>query len=347
MLSRYLMILVSIVGVTAISLVWEAQKVEVTQSPQHFFGILEFEKTDIVASQAGIVKEITVPQGEKLKRSQEIISLENFQAELELKQAEEGLKVAKQGLNQLRSLNSHKALEENQEKFKLLEDRLSQIQADLETKGNLLDQVVKLNAIGLVSDQKVRELRNTHQETLDELEKLMGEVKDTSWSLDRISKNTAWDREIELLAKINELETIKALAQRKIRHASILAPEEGELVSLEVKEGDFVGIGKIIGTVRGSNKLLLKVFVPEDKIHAITEKGLITIIDSEYLPVGNGTIEQIGQRQELDPRDRLSEPNGKNGVHLLTIRLSGLEGDIEPGTRLGILLEEVSHGLGY
>jgi multidrug resistance efflux pump len=122
------------------------------------------------------------------------------------------------------------------------------------------------------------------------------------------------------------------LAEQNLKRATITAPSKGTVLGLPYNVGELVGAGSVVATVADLGKVMLVVYVPEDKVGRISlDQDVDVFTDSFPTKTFTGTITKIADQAEFTPANIQTKEQRVNLVFAVTISLSNLDHKLKPG----------------
>lgn len=197
--------------------------------------------------------------------------------------------------------------------------QLAQARADLITAQNELqnarsggppDQVAQLKG----DLQAARIEVNNEEKTLKELESLVpkhaateGEVAQSREQLAKARANLqtleakkqsmdkrAADTEQAASLRVNQAQNVEQSLEEKVRSARVVAPQDGTLYSLPVKQGDYVKVGDTLAEMADLRKVRVRAFVDEPDLGALAQGQEVEITwDAKPGQTWKGQTEEI------------------------------------------------------
>lgn len=267
-------------------------------------GIIETDNTEIPSLVSGVVDEVTVKDGNTVKKGDILLKLDTKQLQIQKEQAESLVKQAQAQLEMIKDGASNSEIRQmrakvNQAKASLQTvssgakpEEIVQIQAKTETlqiaynqaekqfesSKKLYEQDIipknKLEAAELAFNNAKASL-TASQETLKMLKK-GADAGQLNLAKQRVAESQAALSQITDGARPAQLKTAEAqidqaksqlkLIQQMIDDSSIKAPIKGTINEIAVSNGELVTKGSSIAALVDLENLWIKVFVPESKL---------------------------------------------------------------------------------
>jgi HlyD family secretion protein len=263
------------------------------------------------------VKKILVQQGEWVKPGQMLLRLDDADARLQAAKAQAQLKGAQADVSAVQGGGT-------QEEVASTRNALVKAKADLDAAQRNLAAMQKLLQTGAASQAEVDSAKSRVQIDESQVALLDQKLKD------RYSKQEVGHVE----AQETEARTSLQAAQEVLRNANVVAPNQGQVYSLPVRDGAFVNTGDLLVQVADLHKVRVRAFVDEPEIGKL-QPGQLVEVTWDALPgrVWKGTIEtlpttvvQHGTRMvgevmvSVDNEDLKLLPNTNVSVAIVTMR---------------------------
>lgn len=229
------------------------------------------------APMATTVKRIYVHPGEWVKPGEMLIQLEDASARLQAAQAEAQLKGAEADLNAVQGGGT-------QEEILTTRNALVKAQADRAAAQRNLQAMQKLVRNGAASEGEVDAAAARLQVADADVHLLEQKLKDR-YSQQEIGHVKAQEAEARASWQA---------AQDVLKNANVVAPREGMVYSLPVREGAFVNPGELLLQVADLHKVRVRAFVDEPEIGKL-RPGQEVEVTWDALPgrVWQGTLENL------------------------------------------------------
>ncbi len=229
------------------------------------------------APTATTVKKIFVQQGSWVRPGQLLLQLEDANARSQAARAEAQLKGTEADLN---------AVENGGTKDELLTTRnaLVKAEADRDAAQRNLQAMQRLLQTGAASQAEVDAAQNQFKIAESNVQLLQQKLGG------RYSKQEIGHVE----AQEAEARASLAAAQELLKNSNIVAPREGMVYSLPVRQGAFVNAGDLLVQVADLHKVRVRAFVDEPEIGKL-QKGQLVEVTWDAIPgrVWQGTVEAL------------------------------------------------------
>lgn len=286
----------------------------------------------------GIVEEILVKDGEKVKTNQILIKLDSEASEQKLKSISDNLILAQRRLD-LKSIEL--------DRFKrLVKDSVSTLEEKVVFEKEILSTLRSLADEGASAELQYLQQRNTVQE-------VEGRLREKT--LDGLRQQAIIEQDIQQLkSEISNLLSEKAETKVILRYQVLRSPVEGFVFDLQPKGRGYTGqTTETLLKVVPFNALEAKVEIPSSDIGFVRE-GMSADISIDSFPatdfgVLDGEVEQIGSDAlPPDPSKQLNEYRYPTKISLKTQSIQLKNGQnlpLQPGMSLtaNIKLRKVSY----
>jgi HlyD family secretion protein len=223
------------------------------------------------------VKKIDVRQGEWVKPGQMLLQLDDAEARFQAARAEAQLKGAEADLGAVERGGT-------QEEVLNARNALLKAEADRDAAQRNLQALQRLMQSGAASQAEVDAAQNKLRIAESEVSLLQQKVKG------RYSQQEIGHVE----AQRSEAKASLEAAQEVLKNSNVVAPREGVVYSLPVREGAFVNTGDLLVQLADLHKVLVRAFVDEPEIGRLRE-GQSVEVTWDALPgrVWQGTLESL------------------------------------------------------
>lgn len=257
----------------------EAQPAEISPTLELFGRVQSPQDAELSASIEAVIMQMLVRDGEAVAEGQQLLTLDDRDAALELKQYEADLKEAgaQRNFARIRLDRSKQAYGKEQELLQINRDRA--------------DRAAEIFAEGLLSKADM----DTANENLARQQLAVNQAELT------VEENSA--RIIELDARIARLTAQRDRAALDMERTRVVAPFAGVISDLQVSEGDRVRVGDTLMRLQNPDSIEVRAQIPSRIARTITEgmqEGIsisaLVETDSRTIP---GTLQRVsGQTRE-------------------------------------------------
>jgi HlyD family secretion protein len=223
------------------------------------------------------VKNIDVQQGDWVKAGQMLLRLDDADARLQAARAQAQLKGAEADLSAVQGGGTR-------EEILTTRNALVKAQADRDIANRNLQALQRLLQSGAASQAEVDAAQNKVHVTDAEVHLLEQKLKD------RFSQQEIGHVE----AQKTEAQASLQAAQDTLKNSNVVAPREGMVYSLLVRDGAFVNTGDLLVQVADLHKVRVRAFVDEPEIGKL-RTGQTVEVTWDALPgrVWQGTLETL------------------------------------------------------
>ncbi len=195
------------------------------------------------------VKKLFVHEGDHVKAGQKILQLDDANARADAAKALAQLKAAEADLSTLKTGGTH-------EEVLTMQADLTKALAERDSAQRNLTAMQSLEQRGAASPAEVQEAENRYKKAQADVTALQG--KQTS----RYSQPEA----AKIQAQAGEARAAYDAAQDLLKNANVVAPRDGIVYSLPVREGQYVNAGDLLAQVGSLGKVQVRAFVDEPEI---------------------------------------------------------------------------------
>ena len=263
------------------------------------------------------VKKIHVKAGDRVKAGEMLVQLDDSDARATAAKAQAQLKAAQADLAAIKNGGTHEEVLTNQ-------TQLAKARGELDAAKRNLEAVRSLQQRGAASDQEVQVAQN----------RLTAAESDFRLFSEKTSNRFARPDISRAEAQAAEARAALQAANEFLQKSDIRAPRDGEVYSLPVREGQFVGEGDLIVAVANLTKVQVRAFVDEPDIGRL-QVGQKVQLTWDAIPdrVWQGTLAQLptnvttrGPRNvgeitcTIDNGDKKLLPNVNVSVNVITAK---------------------------
>jgi len=264
------------------------------------------------------VRRVFVKEGDHVKKGQSLLQLDNADARSQAARAQAQLKAAQASVDAVERGGS-------QEELLTLQAQLVKARADRDSAQRSLDAFRRLQQKGAASTGELKEAENTLQRAQADLNLLEQKQKQ------RYSKP-----EVERVeAQQAEAQAGYAAAEEILRKSSLVAPLDGVVYSLPVKEGAYVQAGDLLLQEANLSQIVVRAYVDEPDIGRLAE-GQKTEITWDALPsrVWQGMVSTIPSTVKL---------HGARNVGETTCLVDNHDFKLLPNTNVSVTVITAQH----
>jgi HlyD family secretion protein len=212
------------------------------------------------------VRKLLVKEGDRVKKGQLLLQLDDAEARSQAARAQAALKGAQANVQAVERGGS-------QEEVLTLQTQLVKSRTDRDTAQRNLDAFHRLQEKGAASAGEVKEAENALQRAQADYDLLQQKQKD------RYSKP-----EVEhVTAQKSEAQAAYSAAEDILHKSNIVAPFDGVVYVLPVKQGGYVQAGDLLLQVADLSKVLVRAYVDEPDIGRLA-RGLKTEVTWDAVP---------------------------------------------------------------
>lgn len=243
-------------------------------------GVVEpIEPHPIRAQYATFVEKLYVHESERVKKGTLLLTLESSDIRARLAQARETLVGAQENLHAARSGGKV-------DELAAVESNLRKAQLDAQSLRRELEALQRLLEKQAATRQEVEQKRVA-------LEQAEADVKRLQARKEQFERQVQLDQQSAALA-VEQARNEVASLEEKVRSARVVAPVDGTVYSLPVRQGDFVQVGDLLVEMANLQRIQVRAFVDEPELGHL-EAGQKVEITWEALPnqTWTGVTERI------------------------------------------------------
>jgi HlyD family secretion protein len=290
-------------------------------------GTVEATEADLGFQIAGRIERIAVREGERVRRGQELASLDPTELLARRRAAEAQVDAARAQLAELERGFRSEEVAQGRAALRAAARRLSDALRDLERTRRLYEG-------GAVS----RELLDKH-ETAYELAK--AEYERVKEALEILETGPRRERIAAQRALLAQAEAALAQIDATLDFAVIRAPFDGVVTVRHREPGEAVAPGVPVITLMNPDDRWVRIFVPADQVGRITLGQAARIAGDAYPDrTYEGEVVFISDEAEFTPRNVQTPEERVKLVHRVKVRITGDPGfDLKPGLAADVRLE--------
>jgi HlyD family secretion protein len=263
------------------------------------------------------VKRLLVSEGDRVRRGQLILQLDDSQARAQAAKALAQLKGAQADLAAVETGGTH-------EEVLTTEAQLAKAQTQRDAAQRNLAAVQRLEQTGAAAPAEVTAAQNQLKAADAELNLAQQQLK-SRYSRPEVQR---------VVAQSVEAKTAYAAAQDVLRSSNVIAPAEGTVYSLAVRQGQFVNTGDLLVQIADLSTVQVRAFVDEPDIGRLANgqlvditwdavpgriwQGTVTRIPTNVTVMGTRTVGEVTCR--VDNHDFKLIPNINVNVSIMTAR---------------------------
>ncbi len=263
------------------------------------------------------IKKIWIKAGDQVKAGQLLVQLDDADARAEAAKAQAQLRASEAELAAVKSGGSQEEVLNNQA-------QLGKARAERDAAKRNLDAVRSLEQRGAASTEETQAAQNRLNAAEADV-RLFSEKKTNRFSAADISR---------VEASASQAKATFAAAQDLLQKSEIRAPHDGEVYSLPVRQGQYVGAGELIVAIANLKVVQVRAFVDEpdigrlqkdqpveitwDAIPDRTWKGTLTELPTNITTRGARNVGDITCR--IENADGKLLPNVNVSVNVVTAR---------------------------
>jgi HlyD family secretion protein len=223
------------------------------------------DRAEIFAEATGPVVSVAVEEGQRVRRGDKLLSIDDRAARQELNQAQARQQAARAELSGIEQGGGPTQTAELENELATAKRSAEQLEKDVQS----LERLVEKHAAPRVElDAARREL----QETAGKVEVLEK----------KLSKRFAPHQKESAEARLREAEAAVALAKQKAGSATVTAPLDGVVYSLAVRPGTYVNTGTLLARVGKLGQVDVLIYVDEPELGRVKLDAPVRITSDAY-----------------------------------------------------------------
>jgi HlyD family secretion protein len=289
-------------------------------------GTIEVTKTDITSKVSGYLAELTIKEGDSVKRNQVVAKIDRPDLNAQLLRDEAALAKAKA---QLRDLEQGARSQELQEAAASMAGAQSQaVKAKTD-----FDRYSRLFRDGAISTQQLDASRSAHEVAANSLV-----AAQSRYNLLLVG-NRPETIEAQKL-EVDRSEAVLAGSRTQIADTTVSSPLVGRVLSKNYELGEYINAGVAIATIGDLQDCWVKVYVSTEQLGLIRLGQMVKVkIDAYPDKAFKGTIKEISQNAEYTPRQSITQRERANMVFAVKVQIENAEEFMKPGLPADVVFE--------
>ncbi|MHC1759788.1 MAG: HlyD family secretion protein [Negativicutes bacterium] len=289
-------------------------------------GTIEVTKTDITPKIGGYLMELTIKEGDAVKRGQRIAKIDRPDLKAQLLRDEAALSKAKAELRDLEKGARSQELQEAAAKMAGAQSQAVKAQTDFERYSRLFKE-------GAISTQQLDASRSAHEVATNALL-----AAQSRYSLLQ-SGNRPETIEAQRL-EVERSEAVLAGSRSQIADMTVASPLSGRVLSKNYEVGEYINAGVSIATLGDLQDCWVKVYVSTEQLGQIRLGQSVKVkIDAYPDKTFKGAIKEINQNAEYTPRQSITQRERANMVFAVKVKIENAEEIMKPGLPADVVFE--------
>jgi len=326
-------IVLSVLVLAAIAAgVWYTQFRAAPDEGELASGTVEATEAALGFEMPGRVEHIGPREGDRVRRGDELASLDRTGLDARLAQATAQLAAARAQLAELEAGARTEELAQAREVVRSARERHADAQRDH-------DRVRTLFEAGAVS-----------REALDKaalaLEVAISQLAQSEQQLRLVEAGPRPERIAAQRAMVAQAEATVRQAEAALANAVIIAPFDGVVTVRDREPGETVGAGAPVLTIMNIGDRWVRIYIREDRVGAV-QIGQSAVITADTWPEREyrGEVSFIASQAEFTPRNVQTTAERVKLVYAVKVRITGDAGnELKPGMPADVRLTDVASG---
>jgi HlyD family secretion protein len=308
-------------------------------------GTVEAVTVDLSAKIQGTLKSVAVKAGDTVSKGQLVaeLSRNDLQAQRErdalaVLKAEAALADLQSGARDQEIKEAALALDTAGVNYKQASIDYEQAAADYEQAATDHERLEFLYEAGAISQSEYEKAANMLKKSANMMETAANRLKLAENQVEaaraRLSLLRSGNRPQQINAARVEVERSKAVLQATeamLEDLKITSPLDGEVLSKNYEEGEYVTPGAPVITVADLSDMWIKLYIPTDDLPHIRLGQQVTFTVSGKTRVFSGVVEEIASKGEFTPKTIQTKQERANVVFGVKIRVEDTGGVLKPG----------------
>lgn len=186
---------------------------------------------------------------------------------------------------------------------------------------------------GAISEQQLDSLKSNNNVSLNALRGAQAQ-----YSL--VNAGTRPDQIEAQRMEVKRLQAALEVSQSNIDDLTLRAPIDGQILTKNFEQGEYINAGSAIATVGDMNDCWVKVYVSSAQLGLIKVGQVADVkVDSYPNRVFTGTIKEIAQNAQFTPRQSITQSERANLVFEVKVKIDNAANILKPGMPADVVLK--------
>lgn len=304
-----------------------------------YTGTVEATQIDVSAELSGIIREISVSEGDQVTEGQQLAMLDDTSLELSALQRESAYQAQEAQLKDLKKGTRQEEIEMAYQQVNTAEQAFITAEETYLYRKDLYETAKELFEKEAVPEQQLKDAKLS----LDQASTTMENAREAiNTALTRVKLLEKGVREDQVKAQRHLAEQSKiAYEEAKLQQekAIVVSPAKAMVLYKNFQQGEFLPLGAPIVTLVNLQDLWIKVYIPEKELHRITLGQQVKLIsDIHKADDIQGEIIFISPKSEFTPSNVTTKEDRHNRVHEVRIKILQGQAQLNPGMMLDVEL---------
>lgn len=295
-------------------------------------GTIEATEIKVVAEVAGRLEELTVKEGDRVKKGQLVGRLDAEPYRIQAAQARAAVTAAQAALDEARAGARSQEIAAARREVERLAAQVAGAREQLALQEDALRRARRLFEAGALAERdlvtaetQVRVARYQVEGAEAQLEAARARLA----LLEAGSRKEAIDR---LTAGLQQAEAGRSLAELNLAKTRLVAPADGVVTGVNFSRGELVRAGAEVVTLVDERDLWLDVYVPENRLDRVRVGQPVRIkVDAYPGRTFPGRVAYIAPQAEFTPRNVQTSEDRVNLVFMVRVQVTGGQEALRPG----------------
>ena len=243
---------------------------------------------DVRAHATGLLRDVRVYEGDKVKKGDLLAQLEDTAARNALERRREALAKARSALEVVRDDLDKLKIDTLPEKLRFTKIEVEQFELKMKEAAEEWRTAAGLMKKGIVSRREVNRLHTKYRIAKNELEQARRKHRIVESGLAKTILGKAVEREKAAREAVNHAEQERRRLEAEVARHRYLAPADGVVIEARLRGGDAVKPGDLLVKIQTSDRLELRVNVSGDQVSKVKpgQQALIYSVAYSYSKYG-------------------------------------------------------------
>jgi HlyD family secretion protein len=333
-----------------------------------YYGTAEADKIDVSSQIGGIIKEVKLKQGDKVKPGDLVAIIDSGESSLNLQGSEISIKNAENSLtkvqegNRVEDIKAQEAVvrqvqalvQQGQTALETAQNNVSTAQINYDYKNKIYSDAVKLYESGAGNKYNVDAAKNDLDNSSASLDNAKTSLQSAQAQIDNYKAQLdAATQKLNLLVNgasqsdkntaeynLEQAQNNYDISKVQLDKSNVVAFTNGIIETVNFKAGEYVTPGSAVVTLLDNNDMWVKIYVPESVLPNIKLNEQV-ILTSDFLngKIVKGKITYISPEAEFTPMNIVTKKDRMKLVYEVKVKILDNLDVIKPGMLFGINLK--------
>jgi HlyD family secretion protein len=268
-----------------------------------YTGFVEVDSTKLTPLVSGELIVLNVEEGDAVAAGDVIGQIDVDSLKLSLEEIEYQIQSKKLSLALLEDEIDDRDIASAREQLDGVGSQLAYARTSLAKAKEDYEQAEVLYAAGAVPTESLKQASLSVDNLTSNVNTLISQQNQLQLSYETLSEGVDTRKLDQIDLEIKRLDSEKAILQRQIDDATIVAPVSGTLTALDVNQSEFCAQGVSIGKISDLKKPYVIFYVGNDLLPKLSEGTAVNVYQDGVLTPSTATIYQIADEAQFTPKN--------------------------------------------